>query len=99
MPDTARIPASADALVREVIRLTRKNPGDRSVLRHSLGKSPKEAALGVHRIVVPFLPDPPADSSKAGRYEAAERAYYTVAALIWLVPDRRFERRVTATQT
>lgn len=82
MPDTTRVPRSADALVREVTRLARNNPADRSVLRHSLGKSPEEAALGVHRVVVPFLPDPPDNRRKTNGYAAVERAYYMVAALI-----------------
>jgi CRISPR system Cascade subunit CasB len=82
MPDSTRIPARADALVREVTRLTRKDPGDRAVLRHSLGKPPGQASLGVHRVVVPFLPDPPGASQNTNSYAATERAYYTVAALI-----------------
>lgn len=82
MPDPSRVPPSADDLVREIKRLTLGNPADRSVLRHALGRSPQEAPLGVHRIVVPFLPRPPRDRKEARRYEAAERAYYAVAALI-----------------
>lgn len=82
MPDTTYVPPKADALVRQVTRLTRKNPGDRSLLRHSLGKRPEDVALGVHRIVVPFLPPLPDDRRKANGYAAAERAYYAVAALI-----------------
>jgi CRISPR system Cascade subunit CasB len=82
MPDTARIPPKADDMVRAVTRLARKNPADRSALRHSLGKRPEEAALAVHRIVVPFLPGPPDSDRKASGYAAAERAYYAVAALI-----------------
>jgi CRISPR system Cascade subunit CasB len=74
MPESTRVPPGADALAREVTRLARHSPADRSVLRHSLGKSPKDVGLGVHRIVVPFVPD------RAS--EAAERAYYMVAALI-----------------
>jgi CRISPR system Cascade subunit CasB len=74
MPESASVPAKADALAREVTRLARNSPADRSVLRHSLGKPPKDAALGVHRIVVPFVPD--------HAPESAERAYYAVAALI-----------------
>jgi CRISPR system Cascade subunit CasB len=74
MPESASVPAQADALAREVTRLARNSPADRSVLRHSLGKSPKDVALGVHRIVVPFVPD--------HAPESAERAYYAVAALI-----------------
>lgn len=74
MPESTRIPPQADALARAVTRITARSPGDRSVLRHSLGKAPREAALGVHRIVVPFLPEHAS--------EAAERAYYMVAALI-----------------
>jgi CRISPR system Cascade subunit CasB len=82
MPDPSHIPQSADDLVREVTRIAAQNPADRSVLRHALGKPPEEVALGVHRIVVPFLPGRPRGRKKAGRYEAAERAYYAVAALI-----------------
>lgn len=74
MPESTRVPSQADALVRTVTRITAHSPGDRSVLRHSLGKAPAEVALGVHRIVVPFLPEDASD--------AAERAYYMVAALI-----------------
>ena len=74
MPESASVPATADALARQVTRLATNSPADRSVLRHSLGKSPKEVALGVHRIVVPFVPD--------HAPESAERAYYAVAALI-----------------
>jgi CRISPR system Cascade subunit CasA len=74
MPELLRVPPTADALSREITRLARKSPADRSVLRHSLGKPPVDVALGVHRIVVPFLPGSPDD--------AAERAYYAVAALI-----------------
>src|SRR5579859_3983188 len=74
MSESASVPANADALAREVMRLARNSPADRSVLRHSLGMSPKEVALGVHRIVVPFVPD--------HAPESAERAYYAVAALI-----------------
>lgn len=82
MPDSARVPPNADALVRHVTRLTRNNPADRSLLRHSLGNSPEEAALGVHRIVVPYLPSPPDHRTDTNGYAAIERAYYTVAALI-----------------
>lgn len=80
MPDTTRnrVPRSADALARHITRITVRNPGDRSALRHSLGKPPGAAALAVHRIVVPYLPDP----ARTRHYAAAERAYYTVAALI-----------------
>jgi CRISPR system Cascade subunit CasB len=74
MPRPTPVPKEADRLAREVIRLIRHSPGERSVLRHSLGKRPEEVAAGVHRIVVPLLPKDPPD--------AAERAYYAVAALI-----------------
>jgi CRISPR system Cascade subunit CasB len=68
------VPPEADRLAREVRRLVKRSPGDRSVLRHSLGQTPERVAVGVHRIIVPLLPaDPP---------EHVERAYYTVAALI-----------------
>jgi CRISPR system Cascade subunit CasB len=96
MPDSTRIPASADALVREVTRLTSKDPGDRALLRHSLGKPPRETALGVHRIVVPFLPDLPDDGRKASGYAAAERAYYAVAALIASQPRGAREQAASA---
>jgi CRISPR system Cascade subunit CasB len=96
MPDTVRIPASADALVRRVTHLVRKNPGDRSTLRHSLGKLPEDAALGVHRIVVPFLPVPPDDGRKTSEYEAAERACYAVAALIASQPRGAREQARTS---
>lgn len=74
MPETTRVPPQADDLARTVTRITLANPGDRSLLRHSLGRAPKDVAPGVHRIVVPFVPEHTS--------EAAERAYYTVAALI-----------------
>ncbi len=74
MPRQISVPKEADKLAREVTRLTKRSPADRSVLRHSLGKAPEDVALGVHRIVVPLLP-------KEATAEA-ERAYYAVAALI-----------------
>lgn len=87
MTESARVPQSADALAREVMRLTRKSPADRSLLRHSLGKAPEEAALGVHRIVTPFVSDSASD--------AEERAYYLVAALIASQPRSARDQRDT----
>ncbi len=74
MPKPMPVPREADNLAREVTRLTMRSPGDRSVLRHSLGQAPRDVALGVHRIVAPLVPERAPD--------AAERAYYAVAALI-----------------
>jgi CRISPR system Cascade subunit CasB len=74
MPRRVHVPKEADRLAREVLRITARNPGDRSVLRHSLGKAPESVAMGVHRIVAPLLPKEPK--------EGEERAYYAVAALI-----------------
>ena len=56
MPKHGPVPKEADKLTREVMRLIKHSPGDRSVLRHSLGKAPEEVAVSVHRIVVPLLP-------------------------------------------
>lgn len=80
MPEPTRVPPRADQLAREVGKLTANSTADRSVLRHSLGQVPKEVALGVHRIVVPLLPEP--------HSEAEERAYYAVAALIASQPRK-----------
>lgn len=78
MPRQSIVPPEADRLAREITRLVSRSPGDRSVLRHSLGRNPEQVAVGVHRIVVPLLPaDPP---------EHVERAYYAVAALIAAQP-------------
>jgi CRISPR system Cascade subunit CasB len=74
MPKQTRVPKEADRLAREVLRITAQSPGDRSVLRHSLGRPPESVAMGVHRIVAPLLPKDPR--------EGEERAYYAVAALI-----------------
>jgi CRISPR system Cascade subunit CasB len=74
MPEPTRVPPQADRMVRQISKLTASNPADRSVLRHSLGQAPKEVSLGVHRIVVPLLPE--------NHSETDEQAYYTVAALI-----------------
>ena len=74
MPRQTHVPREADRLAREVAHLIAKNPGDRSVLRHSLGRPPEDVAMGVHRILAPLLPR----NFKA----AEERAYYAVAALI-----------------
>jgi CRISPR system Cascade subunit CasB len=82
MPESLRIPPQADALARTVTRIAGHSPGDRSVLRHSLGKRPAEVAVGVHRIVVPFLPERASNAAGQSYYDAAERAYYMVAALI-----------------
>jgi CRISPR system Cascade subunit CasB len=76
MPKPVSVPREADRLAREVTQLIRRSPGDRSLLRHSLGKAPEEVAVGVHRIIVPLLPKDAADDPYV------ERAYYAVAALI-----------------
>jgi CRISPR system Cascade subunit CasB len=87
MPRQTPIPKEADRLAREVTRLIKRNPGERSALRHSLGKRPEEVAVGVHRIVVPLLPkDAP---------EEAERAYYAVAALIASQPRQARDQAAT----
>jgi CRISPR system Cascade subunit CasB len=87
MPRQTPVPKEADSLAREITRLIKRSPGERSVLRHSLGKRPEEVAVGVHRIVVPLLPrDAP---------EGAERAYYTVAALIASQPRQARDQAAT----
>jgi CRISPR system Cascade subunit CasB len=80
MPRHASVPAEADRMAREISRLIRRSPGDRSVLRHSLGQAPEEVSVGVHKIVVPLLPKDAADGTP--RAHDVERAYYAVAALI-----------------
>jgi CRISPR system Cascade subunit CasB len=74
MPRKISVPREADRLAREIMLLTAKSPGDRSVLRHSLGRPPEDVVMGVHRIVAPLLP--------RDVKVAEERAYYAVAALI-----------------
>jgi CRISPR system Cascade subunit CasB len=90
MPETAHVPPQADALAREITRITAHSPGDRSVLRHSLGKAPKDVAIGVHKIVVPLVPEHAPD--------AAERAYYMVAALIASQDRQARDQEATATR-
>jgi CRISPR system Cascade subunit CasB len=73
VPDDDLILKKADGLVRDVRRLIAASPADRSALRHSLGRTPDQVTLDVHRIVVAHLPDEQAD-------DATERAFYAVAA-------------------
>jgi CRISPR system Cascade subunit CasB len=74
------VPREADRLARQITELVKRNPGDRSLLRHSLGRTPEEVAVGVHRIIVPLLPKDTAQDTHV------ERAYYAVAALIAAQP-------------
>ena len=79
VPDDDLILKNAEELVREVRKLTRPIPADRSALRHSLGHAPEDAALAVHRIVTPHLPGEHLD-------DATERAFYAVPAYIAAQP-------------
>jgi CRISPR system Cascade subunit CasB len=88
MPRQSPVPPEADRLAREITRLVSRNPGDRSVLRHSLGQHPEHVAVGVHRIIVPLLPADPS--------EHVERAYYAVAALIAAQPRAARDQAVTS---
>jgi CRISPR system Cascade subunit CasB len=85
MTRTTRVPPSADKMVSDVSKITADNPGDRSVLRHSLGLHPRNVAPGVHRLLTRYVPE---------HDDAAERAYYLVAALIASQdPDSRNQAR------
>jgi CRISPR system Cascade subunit CasB len=87
VPKQIPVPKEADRLAREVTWLVKHNPGERAALGHSLGKRPEEAPVSVHRIVVPLLPKDPPD--------AAERAYYAVAALIAAQPRQARDQPAT----
>jgi len=80
MPNPMPVPKEADRLARVITELVKRNPGDRSLLRHSLSLTPEEVAVGVHRIIVPLLP------KDTDHDPQAERAYYAVAALIAAQP-------------
>jgi CRISPR system Cascade subunit CasB len=90
VPDDALILARADALVRDVKGLI-KNPADRAVLRHSLGRAPDEVALDVHRIVMKHVHDVRLDP-------AAERAFYAVPAYIAEQPRQGRDEEPPAAQ-
>lgn len=76
---TTQVPR-ADKLARFVDHITTtcaRDPGRRAALRRGLGRTP-EQVWTMHAIVAPWLPE----RRYLAAHRAAERAFYTVAALI-----------------